>query len=174
APNLINDVDGNYCIEGKMYTGTANQYSTFSTWDTFRALHPLLTIVDPQITKEIVNSLISRHFDSKVELPIWELCGHDNACMTSYTPVSVIVDAVRKGIPGIDRERAYQAVKAASLYDPKTSHYAGGEILPWLKKYNYVPSHFVQSVTHTMEYAYQDWCIYMLAKDLKKEEDMAY
>ncbi|WP_353197117.1 GH92 family glycosyl hydrolase [Parapedobacter defluvii] len=174
APNLINDVDGNYCIEGKMYTDTANQYSTFSTWDTFRALHPLLTIIDPQITKEIANSLISRHFDSKVELPVWELCGHDNACMTSYTPVSVIVDAVRKGIPGIDRERAYQAVKAASLYDPKTSHYAGGEILPWLKKYNYVPSHLVQSVTHTMEYAYQDWCIYMLAKDLKKVEDTAY
>ncbi|GGC13219.1 alpha-1 2-mannosidase [Parapedobacter defluvii] len=174
APNLINDVDGNYCIEGKVYTDTANQYSTFSTWDTFRALHPLLTIIDPQITKEIVNSLISRHFDSKVELPIWELCGYDNACMTSYTPTSVIVDAVRKGIPGIDPERAYQAVKAASLYDPKASYYAGGQILPWLKKYNYVPSHLVQSVTHTMEYAYQDWCIYVLAKELNKIEDTAY
>ncbi|MGK6350097.1 GH92 family glycosyl hydrolase [Parapedobacter sp. DT-150] len=174
APNLINDVDGNYYIEGNVYADSANQYSTFSTWDTFRALHPLLTIIDPQITKEIVNSLISRHFDSKVELPVWELCGHDNACMTSYTPVSVIVDAVRKGVPGIDRERAYQAIKAASLYDAKGSRYAGGQILPWLKKYNYVPSHLVQSVTHTMEYAYQDWCIYMLANDLRKTADTAY
>lgn len=174
APNLISDVDGNYYVEGKVYTDTANQYSTFSTWDTFRALHPLLTIIDPTITSEIVNSLISRHFDSKVELPVWELTGHDNACMTSYTPVSVIVDAVRKNIPGIDSEKAYQAIKAASLYDPKGSRYAGGMILPWLKKYNYVPSHLVQSVTHTMEYAYQDWCIYQLAKDLGKVEDTAY
>lgn len=174
APNLINDVDGQYRVEGIIYTDTANQYSTFSTWDTFRALHPLLTIIDPHITKEIANSLISRHFDSKVELPIWELAGHDNACMTGYTPVSVIVDAVRKNIPGIDKEKAYQAIKAASLYDPKGSRYAGGEILPWLKKYNYVPSNLVQSVSHTMEYAYQDWCIYMLANDLEKVEDTAY
>src|SRR5690606_30195927 len=136
APNLISDVDGNYMVEGEVYTDTANQYSTLSTWDTVRALHPLLTIIDPTITAEITNSLISRHFDSRVELPVWELTGHDNACMTGYTPVSVIVDAVRKGVPGIDREKAYQAIKAASLYDPKGSRYAGGQILPWIKKYN--------------------------------------
>lgn len=174
APNLINDVDGHYVVEGEIYRDTANQYSTFSTWDTFRAQHPLLTILEPDITREIVNSLISRHFDSKVELPIWELTGHDNACMTGYTPVSVIVDAVMKEIPGIDKEKAYQAIKAASMYDPKGSRYAGGPILPWLKKYNYVPSHLVQSVTHTMEYAYQDWCIYTLAKTLGKDQDTAY
>jgi predicted alpha-1,2-mannosidase len=174
APNLISDTDGQYVVEGEIYRDTARQYSTYSTWDTFRAQHPLLTILEPEITREIVNSLISRHFDSKVELPVWELTGHDNACMTAYTPVSVIVDAVMKGIPGIDKEKAYQAIKAASMYDPKGSRYAGGPILPWLKKYNYVPSHLVQSVTHTMEYAYQDWCIYTLAKALGKDQDTAY
>lgn len=174
APNLISDVDGQYIIEGELYKGSINQYSTFSTWDTFRSQHPLLTILEPGITGEIVNSLITRHTVSKVELPIWELTGHDNACMTSYTPVSVIVDAVLKGIPGINKEEAYAAIKAAAMFEPKTSHYSGEKVLPYLKKYGYVPSNIVQSVSHNMEYAYQDWCIYRLANELKKYEDTAY
>lgn len=174
APNLISDVDGQYVVEGKTYHSKGRQFSTFSTWDTFRAAHPLLTILEPGITAEIVNSLISRHTDSKVELPIWELTGHDNACMTGYTPVSVIVDAVLKGIPGIDPEAAYAAIRAAAFYEPKTSRYSGGRVLPYLKKYGYVPSNIVQSVSHNMEYAYQDWCIYQLGKTLGKYEDTAY
>lgn len=173
-PNLISDVDLRYYVEGKVYQGKINQYSTYSTWDTFRAQHPLLTIINPEITSELVNSIISRHYESKVDIPIWELTGHDNACMQSYTPVSVVVDAIFKGIPGIDKEVAYAAIKSVSLNDEKRSAFARGLVVPWIKKLNYVPSNIWESCSHTIEYAYQDWCIYALAKELGKEDTTYY
>ncbi|MBI9060706.1 MAG: GH92 family glycosyl hydrolase [Marinilabiliaceae bacterium] len=174
VPNLINDVDGNYVVEGKQYQGESNQYSTYSTWDTFRAQNPLLTILEPAYVSEIVNSLISRQTVAKVGLPIWELTGHDNGCMPSYTPVSVVVDAVRKGIPGIDAEEAYEAIRATSMMDWKHSAFVSEPVVPWIKKLNYVPAHVWESCAQTIEYAYQDWCIYRLAKDLNKADTSYY
>lgn len=175
APTLINDVDGRYYVEGKVYQGEGNQYSTFSTWDTFRAQHPLLTILTPKVTAEIVNSLISRQTVAKVGLPIWELCGYDNGCMPSYTPVSVVVDAVMKDIPGIDKELAYQAIQETSMMDDKISAFTKGEkLVPWIKKLNYVPAYIWESCAQTMEYAYQDWCIYQLGKALGKADTTYY
>ncbi len=174
-PNLISDVDGKYIVEEKEYQGKENQYSTYSTWDTFRAQHPLLTILEPEYTAEIVNSLISRQTVAGVGLPIWELCGHDNGCMPSYTPVSVIVDAVMKGVPGINKEDAYKAIQETSMMDEKISAFVKGELLvPWIKKINYVPAYIWESCAQTVEYAYQDWCIYQLGKSLGKADTAYY
>ncbi len=175
VPNLISDVDGKYKVEGEIYLGKENQYSTFSSWDTFRSQHPLLTILEPEYTAEIVNSMISRQTVAKIGLPIWELSGHDNGCMPSYTPVSVIVDAVMKDIPGINVEDAYEAIRATSLMDDKVSRFTKGEVvIPWIKKQNYIPAHIWESCAQTMEYAYQDWCIYQLGKKLGKSDTSYY
>lgn len=175
VPNLISDVDGKYIVEGKEYQGEENQYSTYSTWDTFRAQNPLLTILEPKYVSEIVNSLISRQTVAGVGLPIWELCGYDNGCMPSYTPVSVIVDAVMKDIPGIDKEDAYRAVQETSMMDEKISAFVKGELLvPWIKKINYIPAYIWESCAQTIEYAYQDWCIYKLGKELGKPDTSYY
>lgn len=173
-PNTIHDVDYRYVVEGKKIQGSIPQYSTFSTWDTYRAQQPLLTILNPKISSEIVNSMISRHYEAQVDLPVWELAGHDNACMMGYSPVSVIVDAVRKGIPGIDAKAAFEAIKSVSLNPDKKSMYANEAILPWLEKLNYVPSNIAESCSENMEHAYLDWCIYMLAKDLNLADTSVY
>lgn len=175
VPNLISDVDGKYTVEGKLYEGKENQYSTFSSWDTFRSQHPLLTILEPEYTAEIVNSMISRQTVAKLGLPIWELTGHDNGCMPAYTPVSVIADAVLKDIPGIDKEAAYEAMRTTSLMDDKVSRFTKGEVvIPWIKKLNYIPAYIWESCAQTMEYAYQDWCIYQLGKKLGKSDTEYY
>ena len=175
VPNLISDVDGKYIVEGKEYQGEENQYSTYSTWDTFRAQNPLLTILEPGYTAEIVNSLISRQTVAGVGLPIWELCGYDNGCMPAYTPVSVIVDAVMKDIPGINKEDAYRAIQETSMMDWKKSAFVKGEeLIPWIKKINYIPAYIWESVAQTVEYAYQDWCIYQLGKELNKADTTYY
>ena len=175
VPNLISDVDGNYVVEGKKYHDDGNQYSTYSTWDTFRAQNPLLTILEPAYTTEIVNSLISRQTVAGVGLPIWELSGHDNGCMPSYTPVSVIVDAAMKDLPGINKEDAYRAIQETSMMDWKISAFVNGEVLvPWIKKLNYVPAYIWESCAQTVEYAYQDWCIYQLGKELGKADTTYY
>lgn len=173
-PNTINDVDNRYVVEGKIIQGSIPQFSTFSTWDTYRAQQPLLTLLNPKKSSEIVNSLISRHHEAKVDLPIWELAGHDNACMMGYSPVSVIVDAVRKGVPGIDPKAAFEAIKSVSLNPDKKSMYANDAILPWLDKLNYVPANVAESCSENMEHAYLDWCIYMLAKDLGLPDTTVY
>lgn len=174
GPVIINDVDGRYYVEGKVYQDTANQYSSFSTWDTFRAQHPLLVLLEPERVREIVHSLISRHTMAGVDIPIWELCGFDNMVMTGYTPVSVIYDAIVKGIPGIDEEAAYAAMKSVAMNEEKGSVFAKGSIVKQIKEHGFVTAELVQSATHTMEYAYQDWCIAQMAERLGKGEDTGY
>lgn len=166
GPVIINDVDGHYYVEGKVYRDTASQYSSFSTWDTFRAQHPLLALLAPERTRQIVRSLISRYTVAGVDITIWELCGFDNMIMTGYTPVSVIYDAIVKGIPGIDEEAAYAAMRSVSMNEEKGSVFAKGSIVKQIKEYGFVTAELVQSATHTMEYAYQDWCIAQMAERL--------
>ena len=120
-PSLSMDVDGKYFAAGK--TTKANgfiNYSSFSLWDTFRATHPLLTIVNTKRTKDFVNSLISRHRDSDDHLPMWELCGYDNRCMIASHATSVIWDAISKNIEGIDINAAMDAMWDIAHY-PKSS-----------------------------------------------------
>jgi len=168
APFTYSDAD-------KRYRGFDNQihraenytiYTGFSLWDTFRALNPLLTIVQPQLVPDIINSMLAQ-YDQYGLLPIWPLYHSETNCMIGYHSIPVIVDAYFKGIRGFDVNKAYEAMKTSAMQDEFG--------IKFLKKYNYIPSDLEnKSVSKTLEYAYDDWCIARMAKDLGKTEDYSY
>lgn len=163
APNLFMDVDGKYIAVGKTLQakGFVN-YSTWSYWDTHRATHPFFTIMEQAATRDFSNSLISRYTDAKDHMPIWELCGFDNTCMLGYHAASVIYDAIAKGIPGINKKDALAAMVDASVTEKVSSSDGSGGIHEYAKL-GYVPANIDKSVSKTLEYAYDDWCIAELA-----------
>lgn len=167
-PNTMSDVNGEYMATDyttRQLKEGETHYSTFSLWDTFRAAHPLYTLLHTDKTEDFVKSMI-RQYDDYGYLPIWQLWGQDNYCMIGNHSIPVIVDAVLKGIAGIDAEKAYEAVRASSL----TSH-PNSPFDVW-EKYGYMPENIqTQSVSITLEQAYDDWCVAQLAKKLGKEED---
>jgi len=189
-PNVFNDVDGNYRgLDGKTHNigattpsaeaaatppkqggelKTANpkskiqnpksgdQYTVFSLWDTFRAAHPLYTIIDQRRTVDFINTFI-RQYEQGGRLPVWELAGNETDCMIGYHAVSVIADAMAKGIKGFDYEKAYAAAKHSAELD----HFG----LASYKKRGYISMEDEnESVSKTLEYAYDDWCIAQMAK----------
>lgn len=167
-PNTMSDANGEYMATDyttrRLKEGETH-YSTFSLWDTFRAAHPLYTLLHTDRTEDFVKSMICQ-YDDYGYLPIWQLWGQDNYCMIGNHSIPVIVDAVLKGIAGIDAEKAYEAVRASSL----TSH-PNSPFDVW-EKYGYMPENIqTQSVSITLEQAYDDWCVAQLAKKLGKEED---
>ena len=180
SPYVFNDVDGRYRgIDQKIHTSEKNVYTVFSLWDTFRAFHPLLNIIDPDKNNEFVNSLLTK-YDNGGILPKWELNANYTGTMIGYHAVPVIVDAYFKGIRGFDIEKAYEAIVHASTYDTIGIHFPServkGKVSPTGKKYNeelgYLPSDLEnESVSKALEYAYNDWCIAQMAKDLGKQDD---
>ncbi|MEO7659775.1 MAG: GH92 family glycosyl hydrolase, partial [Pyrinomonadaceae bacterium] len=138
-------------------------YTVFSLWDTFRAAHPLYTIIDQKRTVDFINTFI-RQYEQGGRLPVWELWGEETDTMIGYHAVSVIADAMAKGIKGFDYEKAY----AASKHSAELNHFG----LAAYKKRGYISSEDEQeSVSKTLEYAYNDWCIAQMAGILKKGED---
>lgn len=173
APTLYMDVDGKYVAVGKTLQAKGfKNYSTWSYWDTHRATHPLFTILEQKATVDFANSLISRYTDAKDHMPIWELCGFDNTCMIGYHSASVIYDAIAKGIKGINLNNAFAAMKDASVTEKISSSDGSGGIHEYAKL-GYVPCNIDKSVSKTLEYAYDDWCIAELAKKLGKKDDEA-
>ena len=137
---------------------TENQYTVFSLWDTFRAAHPLYTIIDQKRTVDFINTFI-RQYEDGGRLPVWELWGEETDTMIGYHAVSVIADAMAKGIKGFDYEKAYAAAKHSAELD----HFG----LAAYKKRGYISMEDEQeSVSKTLEYAYDDWCIAQMAKTL--------
>ena len=133
-------------------------YTTFSLWDTYRALHPWFNLVHQDINADIANSMLA-HFDKSVEkmLPIWSFYGNETWCMIGYHAVSVLADMIVKGVKGFDYERAYEAMKTTALNE----HY---DCLPDYMRNGYVPfDKEAESVSKTLEYAYDDWTIYRTA-----------
>lgn len=168
-PNLQQDVDGKYFALGKELQDTSfTNYSTFSLWDTHRGAHPLLTITESELTADVANSLISRYYNGG-QIPLWELCGHDNTCMIGYPAVSVISDAILKGIPGIDPAKALKAMVAASNFDYNSSS-DGPSGIDSYRKLGYVKAGIPASVSKTAEYSYYDWCIAKVAEMLDSTE----
>ena len=164
-PNLQQDVDGRYIAMGKEWQAdNYTNYSTFSLWDTHRAVHPLFTITEHQRTTDFVNSLISR-YENGGEIPLWELCGYDNTCMISYPAISMISDAILKDIPGIDAKRALKAMVSASNYNYISSSDGESGIDSYVKL-GYTPTPFHASVSKTAENSYYDWCIAQVAKKI--------
>ena len=144
-------------------------YSTFSFWDTYRAAHPLYTILTPDIVDYFVQSALG-HYDQQGFLPIWALWGGDNYCMIGNHCVPVIVDAYLKGHRNFDVEKAYEAVKRSLTEDHIKSDWTV------LDKYGYLPYDIIdeESVSRTLEYAYDDYCAAQFAKALGKQADYEF
>lgn len=165
-PNVMSDVNGQYRRhdmtigqqkEGRKY------YSAFSLWDTFRAWNPLQTLIDTTFVADMINSYLEM-YDASGELPLWPLSAGETNTMIGYHSVSVIADAYMKGIRGFDAEKALEAMKVSSDINKKGSDY--------YIKYGFIPSNIKkESVSCLLEYAYDDWCIARLAKELGKEDD---
>jgi len=168
GPTLFMDSDGRYrgpdnaVHQAKGWTN----YSTFSLWDTYRALHPLATLVQPaQRTNDFVNSLLASRRESPYGvLPVWSFHGLETWCMIGYHAVPVIADAYMKGIRGYDTEEALQAMVASANYGP----YDG---IAQYRELGYVPiDEEGEAASKTLEYAYDDWTIAQVAKDMGKTE----
>lgn len=169
-PNTMSDVNGDYMASdftnrNVAQSGGGIHYSTFSLWDTYRGAHPLYTILQPERTSDFVKSMI-RQYDVEGYLPVWQLWGQDNYCMIGNHAIPVVVDAVLKGAKGIDINKAYEAVKNSSL----TSH-INSPFEVW-EKYKYMPEDIqTQSVSLTLEMAFDDWCVAQLAKKVGNQAD---
>ncbi|MFO7768027.1 MAG: GH92 family glycosyl hydrolase, partial [bacterium] len=159
APILFQDVDGRYRGgDGEIHRGEegARRYAVFSLWDTFRAAHPLFTLTEPGRVPHMVRSMLDFQEETG-RLPVWELVGSETNTMTGYHAVPVIADAWLKGFRGFDGRRALDAMMASAFQDIRdTDDY---------RRYGYIPSELgEESVTKTLEYAFDDWAIAAMAE----------
>jgi predicted alpha-1,2-mannosidase len=169
-PNNLADVNGDYMAADYTTKRAEDKahYSTFSLWDSYRAANPLYTLIEPEHEGQFVNSMLGQ-YKTYGYLPIWQLWGQENYCMIGNHSIPVIVDAVFKGLPGFDVNEAYEAVKNSSMTDHPNSPFTIWE------KYHYMPENLQsQSVSITLEMAYDDWCVAQFAKKLGKDSDYAY
>lgn len=169
-PNNIADVNGDYQASDYSIRRAENKthYSTFSLWDTFRGTHPLYTLIQTDRNRDFVISLM-RQYETYGYLPVWQLWGQENYCMIGNHSIPVIADAVLKGTTDIDIRKAYEAVKNSSI----TSH-LNSPFNIW-DKYHYMPENLQsQSVSITLEMAYDDWCVAQLANKLGEKADYDY
>lgn len=167
SPVIYNDVNGEYRgLDQNIYQAKGfTNYTIFSLWDTYRALHPLYTIVQQQRTNDMINSMLA-HYEQNVHkiLPIWSHYSNENWCMIGYHSVPVIVDAYMKGLRNYDINKAFDAVISSSNYDL----YDG---IGYYKKFGYVPEDLnSNSASKTLEYAFDDWTIYKFAEALGKNK----
>ena len=169
APTLLSDPQGNY----KAADGTVghaegfDRYDTFSLWDTFRAAHPLYTIIQQERVEDFIKSMLA-HYKETGLLPVWSMQGNETNMMLGYHAVPVVVDAYFKGVD-FDTDLAYKAVKASAM--------ANDREIDVYRELGYVPageSGEDWSVSKTLEYAYDDWAVAMFAKALGKQQDYNY
>lgn len=168
APVTFSDANGEFRNSKDSIVKTDNftAYSTLSLWDTFRAEQPLLTILEPLKVADIINSMLV-YYEDKKSLPVWTLYANETNTMTGYHSIPVIAEAYIKGIKGFDIEKAYEAMKHTMMQDERG--------LLFYKNYGYIPYDLLdESVTITLEYAYNDWCVAQIAKELGKTEDFEY
>ncbi|MDR2561856.1 MAG: GH92 family glycosyl hydrolase [Holophagales bacterium] len=171
TPNIYQDINGEYRgFDFNIHKANGfTRHSVFSLWDTYRAVHPFFNLLQPKRNAEMINSMLA-HYDQSVDklLPVWELDGNETWCMIGYHAVPVIVDAYLKGIKGFDSAKAYDAVKTTAMnpdYD-SVALYAKLGYVPFDKEN--------ESLSKTLEYAYDDWCIAQMAKALGKNDDYDY
>lgn len=174
SPSLFTDVDGRYLgMDLEVHQGNVDKpvYTIFSLWDTFRALHPLLSIIDPKLNNDFITSLLLKHKEGGV-FPMWDLASNYTGTMIGYHAVSLIADAYTKGNADFDLKEAYEACLRAAEYDT-TGIKCPAAVLPHLMpkaKYykntlGYVPcDKDNESVAKALEYAYNDYCISILAE----------
>jgi predicted alpha-1,2-mannosidase len=168
APSVFNDHNGDYRGTDKKVYGDApfNNLTTFSLWDTYRAAHPLFTILQTSRVNDMINSMLAV-YQQQGKLPVWHLMGNETNTMVGYSAVPVVVDAYLKGFDGFDADLAYEAIKATAMRDELG--------LKAVKEFGFIPADSeVETVAKGLEYAIDDWCIAQMAKKMGKEEDYAY
>ena len=167
-PNTMSDVDGRYMdtnFEIKQMPQGQTYHSTFSLWDTFRAAHPLYTLIAPDVAAQFVRDMVL-HQQTYGYLPVWDLWGQDNYCMIGNHAIPVISDAILAELPGIDVEEAYRAMVESS-----TRSHLNSPFELW-EEYGYMPQDCQStSVSITLEQAFDDWCVAAVAKKLGHEAD---
>lgn len=168
APTLFSDVDGRYRgMDLAVHTlpSGSHNYSTYSLWDTYRALHPLLTLVQPERVPDLVNGLIRMAAESPDGPPVWPLQGVETACMIGYHSASVVAEAIAKGFEGIDVVKAWPLFRRRAMDDD----YRG---LPYYRKLGYIPSDKDwEAVSKTLEYTYDDWAVARIADAAGARDD---
>ncbi len=173
CPNLFSDADGSYYgWDGKNHQKKgAHYYTNYSLWDTYRAEHPLMLLLSPDRDVEFINSMLQRYREIG-ELPINEYGVNETFCMIGNHAIPVIADAFLRGLKGFDANLAYEAVKHSSTNSSFNYKVNWEDYM----KYGYLPSDKTkeESVSRTLESAYDDWCVAQMAKKLGKEDDYQY
>lgn len=167
APSIFNDVNGDYLgTDKKKYNDTTfTNLTTFSLWDTYRATHPLYTIVQPERVDDMVASML-KIYEQQGKLPVWHLMGSETNTMPGNSAIPVVADAYLKGFSGFDRKVAYEAMKATALADDRG--------LKSYKKFGYIPADSeIESVAKGLEYSIDDWSFAQVAKAENNAQDYA-
>ncbi|MCH2023080.1 MAG: GH92 family glycosyl hydrolase [Saprospiraceae bacterium] len=168
VPNIFMDVDGQFRgTDGKVHkTDNFDYYTIFSLWDTFRATHPLFTILQRKRTLDFIKTFL-KQYEYGGQLPVWELAGNYTGCMIGYHSVSVIADAYAKGIRDFDLTYALEA-----MHHSATQDHLG---LEYYKRNGFIAcDEEAESVSKTLEYAYDDWCIAQFAKAIGNDSLFHY
>jgi predicted alpha-1,2-mannosidase len=168
APSEFCDVNMDYRgADAQMHkNGSFRNYTTFSLWDTYRAAHPLMTIIHPEKMSDIINTMLTI-YQQQGKLPVWHLTGCETDCMVGNPGISVVADAILKGYTGFDKELAYEAMKNSAMLDERG--------LGYLRQYGYIPyDKEPEGLSKCMEYAIADWTIAQVAKQMGKTEDYDY
>ena len=168
APALFSDVNGEYRgADGKTYKSELKNYTIFSLWDTYRAAHPLYTLIMPEMQSDIANTFLNI-YKQQGRLPVWHLVGNETDCMIGNPGIPVLADIYLKGY-NVQRERVFEAVKNTAMGDDRS--------LDLLKEYGYIPydkDTLNETVAKGMEYALADACVAKVAKKLGKDDDYKY
>lgn len=168
APSVFSDVNGEYRgADGKTHKGDFTDYTTFSLWDTYRAAFPLMTLIQPEMQRDLAKTML-HIFKQQGKLPVWHLMGNETDCMVGNPGIPVLVDIALKGF-NVDKKAVFEAVKASAMRDERG--------MGLLKKYGYIPCDLdpeKETVAKGLEYALADACIAKLAKQLGKTEDYKY
>lgn len=168
APSEFCDVDGSYMgTDKKIYVKAPFvNYTTFSLWDTYRAAHPLMSIIHPEKVDDVISSMLAI-YQQQGKLPVWHLMGCETDCMVGNPAIPVVADAMLKGFRGFDRELAYEAMKTSAMLDERG--------LGLYKKYGYIPfDKYNESVATCLEYALADWALAQVALQNDKKMDYQY
>ncbi len=168
APSVFQDVNGEYRgADGKTHTGDFVNYTTFSLWDTYRAAHPLMTLIHPDMQHDLAQTML-HIFQEQGKLPVWHLMGNETDCMVGNPGIPVLVDIALKGFD-VDKDAVFDAAKKSAIREERG--------LGLLKKYGYIPCDLDperETVAKGLEYALADASIAKLAKQLRKKADYKY
>lgn len=168
APSVFSDVNGQYRgSDGKIYQGDFVNYTTLSLWDTYRAAHPLMTIIHPEKQRDIAQTFL-HIFQQQGKLPVWHLVGNETYCMVGNPGIPVLADIVLKGFD-VDKKAAFHAMRTSALLDERS--------LDNLKKFGYIPwnrDSTFETVAKGLEYALADACVAKVAKLLREKKDYQY